>query len=339
MGNAFPLIDCKLRICVIAKPNDPWLSELVHLPQEARIIGTGETVQELIANSGRMFTEANVLFVASGSALELGPILREMPFVEWTHCLFAGIDHILCPELLDTQEMVVTNARGIFSSSLAEYTMGAIAHFNKQIPRLLRNKEAKNYERFTMGEMKGKTVGIIGYGDIGKSIAVLAKAYGMRVVGLRKHPELSHKDPSVDKIVGQGMINAVCAEADYLVVCAALTKETRHMMGRAQLASCKQGSILINIGRGALIDEDALIGALYNGPIAGAALDVFTEEPLPQDSPLWILPNVLLSPHNADMTAEFRHQSVRLFTDLCRQFIEQDGPRDLGNQVDVSSGY
>lgn len=339
MGNAFPLMDCKLRIVVIAKPNDPWLSELVHLPQEARIIGTGESIDALIANSGRLFTEANVLFVAAGSATELGPIISQMPFLEWVHCFFAGIDHIVCPELADSQEVIVTNARGIFSSSLAEYTMGAIAHFNKQIPRLMRNKEARSYERFTMGEMRGKTVGIIGYGDIGRSVAVLAQAYGMRVVGLRKHPELSHKDKAVDKIVGLGMINAVCAEADYLVICAALTKETRHMVGRAQLAACKQGSILINIGRGALIDEDALIGALYNGPIAGAALDVFTTEPLPQDSPLWILPNVLLSPHNADMTASFRHDSVRLFTDLCHQFIEKDGAGDLGNQVDVSSGY
>ena len=339
MGNSIPLMECPLRIVVISRPNDPWLEELVHLPPEARIIATGDSLEALLANGGRLFTEGNVLFFAYGAAAQLGPIVQNMPFLDWIHCFFAGIDHIVCPELLDQSEVIATNARGIFSSSLAEYTMMAIAYFNKDLPRLLKNKNEKAYERFTIGEMRGKTVGIIGYGDIGRSVAVLAKAYGMRVVGMRKHPDLSSKDPLLDRVCGQQGVNSICAESDFLVVCAALTKETRHIIGKAQLAACKPGCVLINIGRGALIDEEALIVSLVQGPLIGAALDVFTTEPLPPDSPLWTLPNVLISPHNADMTADFRHKSVKLFTDLCKQYIEQGGAGNLSNQVDVSSGY
>ena len=342
MGQDQSLDDVPLRIVVLGKRDDPWLTELASLPKAARIIAWGESIERLRESNGQTFTDGNVLFCASGGAAELGPVVKHMPFLEWVHCLFAGIDHIVCKELRENQELVVTNARGVFSSSLAEYVMLACSYFNKDVPRLLRNKARCDYERFTVGEIRGKTMGIVGYGDIGRSVAVLAKAYGCTTLGLRRHPDLSKDDELLDKCVGSGEedLLMLMRESDFLVVCAPLTPETLHMIGEKQLANCKRGQILVNIGRGALIDENALIAALQHGFLAGAALDVFTIEPLPQDSPLWTLPNVLLSPHNADMTHNFRHLSVALFSTMCTKYLENGcNPRVLQNQVDVVSGY
>ena len=331
-----------VKVVVIGKRDDPWLTELVGLPSLAHIIAWGENLEQIQKSNGRAFTEGNVLFCASGGAKELGPIVNLMPFLEWVHCLFAGIDHLICKELQDNTELVVTNAKGVFSSSLAEYVMLACGYFSKDIPRLMRNKANIEYDRFTVGEIRGKTMGIVGYGDIGRSVANLAKAYGCKTLGLRRHPELSAEDPLLDSCVGsdENDLMMLMHESDFLVVCAPLTPETRHMIGEKQLANAKPGQIIINIGRGALIDEEALTAALQHGFIAGAALDVFTVEPLPKESLLWQLPNVLLSPHNADMTADFRHKSVKLFTEMCQAYVLAGcNARNLDNQVDVISGY
>jgi phosphoglycerate dehydrogenase-like enzyme len=341
MGQDLSLAETPCRIVVIGSRTSPWLSELANLPSEAKIVAWGESLDELQA-SGKAYTEANVLFCSSGTAATLGPLIKAMPYLEWVHCLFAGVDHILCKEMQEHPELVVTNAKGVFSSSLAEYVMFACGFFTKDCKRLLLNKQNCNYDRFTMGEIKGKTMGIIGYGDIGQTCAKLAKAYGCRVIGMRRTPALSASDEYVDKIVGTTSeeLLYVLSESDYLVVCAALTKETQGMIGGAQFIHCKKGQVLINIGRGALLDEEALCAALQSGILFGAALDVFTVEPLPQDSPLWKLPNVLISPHNADMTATFRHDSTRLFNALVSDYVEAGySAAKLCNKVDVFKGY
>lgn len=225
----------------------------------------------------------------------------------------------------------------ISSSSLGEYVIGACLYFAKNLPRLIDNKNEKQWDRFPMAELRGSTMGIVGYGDIGRSCAKLAKAFGMRVLALRRRPELSQDDEFVDEVFGLNDLGTVMSESDYLVVCAALTPETRGLIGRREMLLSKEGQILINISRGAVLDELALIDILQNqSPIKGAALDVFTCEPLPKTSPLWNLPNVLLSPHNADMTKDFRHQSIKFFTQICQKFL-------TGNLVDCVvdkySGY
>jgi phosphoglycerate dehydrogenase-like enzyme len=181
-------------------------------------------------------------------------------------------------------------------------------------------------------------MGIVGYGDIGRSCAKLAKAFGMRVLALRRRPELSQDDELVDEIFGLSDLGTVMSESDYLVVCTALTPETRGLIGRKEMLLSKEGQVLINISRGAVLDELALIDILQTQtPIRGAALDVFTCEPLPQTSPLWDLPNLLLSPHNADMTKDFRHQSIKFFTQICQKFLAGNLVAD--NVVDKYSGY
>ena len=341
MGQDLSLAETPLRIVVVGSRSSPWLSELANLPDEAKIVAWGESEAEL-QKGGKSYTEANVLFCSSGTATDISRLIKAMPYLEWIHCLFAGVDHILCKEMQDHPELIVTNAKGVFSSSLAEYVMFACGFFTKDCQRLLKNKESCLYDRFTMGEIRGKTMGIIGYGDIGQSCARLAKAYGCKVIGLRRNPGRSATDEFVDKVVGNSPedLLQVMKESDYLVVCAALTTETRGMIGEAQLIHSKKGQVLVNIGRGALLDEEALCAALESGLLYAAALDVFTVEPLPADSPLWRLPNVLISPHNADMTAEFRHESVRLFCRLAEDYVEAGySAAKLVNKVDVFSGY
>jgi phosphoglycerate dehydrogenase-like enzyme len=300
----FPMTSC--RIVVVGPRNgDDCFLELAHLPKEARILATGRDLAELRTDDD-LFAEANVILNVSGNAKVLGEIIDQMPFLQWIHSITAGIDHILCPQIVDNDEIILTNARGIFSNYLAEYVIGAIMHFAKGIPRMLAQQRENKWEKFPVTEIKGKTMGIIGYGSIGQSCARLAKAFGMRVVALRKNPTHSRNDPLVDEVVGITALDAVISQSDYLVVVLALTPETVHFIKEANLLKAKKSMILINIGRGALIDEEALARVLENDTIAGAALDVFTVEPLPSSSPLWQLPNVLISPHNADLTTDSR---------------------------------
>jgi len=165
-------------------------------------------------------------------------------------------------------------------------------------------------------------MGIIGYGDIGRAVAKLASVYGMRIVALRRHPFLSKDDPFCDVVYGRdkGSLNQLMSESDYIVCSTPSTVETRGMVNADAFAAVKQNAVFINLGRGPVVDEPAMIQALKSCKLKGAALDVFTEEPLPTSSELWSLPNVLLSPHNVRLCDSFdpcASSSLRLLTPLC----------------------
>ena len=170
------------------------------------------------------------IIIVSGNAESLAPIISEMYHLDWIHSITAGIDHLICPEITQLQGVTITNAKGIYSSSLAEYVMAACSYFNKDIPRLIQNKNDKKWDRFTVGELKGKCLGIIGYGDIGSATARLANAYGMKVLALRKRPELSTDDHWVDRVYGIDGLATIMAESDFIVVALALTKDTIHFI-------------------------------------------------------------------------------------------------------------
>ena len=141
-----------------------------------------------------------MLLNVTGTSETLGPIIKELPYLSWIHSVTAGLDHMLCPEIADDPNLILTNAKGIYSSSLAEYVMAACSYFAKDFPRLMQQRKEKKWERYCVGELRGKTMGIIGYGDIGRACAVLAKAYGMEVYGLRRNPELSAQDEYIDRV-------------------------------------------------------------------------------------------------------------------------------------------
>ncbi|RYG68825.1 D-2-hydroxyacid dehydrogenase [archaeon] len=267
----------------------------------------------------------------------MSEIINEMPFLVWVHSITAGVDHLLCPELVNNDEITLTNARGVFAGSLAEYVMLACSYFAKDIPRMKRQQASSVWDKFMVTDLRGKTMGIVGYGNIGLHCARLAKAYGMKVLALRRNPEQSVHDKLVDTLYGPSQLDVLMKESDFLVICMALTSETKGYVDAQHLSMAKKGQVLINIGRGALVDEAALVQVLRDGPLAGAALDVFCTEPLPADSPLWQLPNVLVSPHNADLTSDSRQSSVRYFTQLCQKFISGEGVDEA--VVDKSAGY
>jgi phosphoglycerate dehydrogenase-like enzyme len=183
------------------------------------------------------------------------------------------------------------------SSTLAEYAMMVCLHFAKDVPRLIQQQQQKEWGRFSIVELRGATLGVIGYGDIGRACAKLAKAFGMRVAALRRNPSRNDQDdPYCDIVYGTDALHQLLSESDYIVVSAPLTPESKGMLGREQFACCKKTAVFINVGRGPIFDEDALIEALRTKQIRGAGLDVFCQEPLPLDSPLWELDNVLVSP-------------------------------------------
>jgi phosphoglycerate dehydrogenase-like enzyme len=151
------------------------------------------------------FYQANVILNVTGNAQTLPDIINSMPFLTWIHSITAGVDHLLCPEITENEEITLTNAKGIFSSSLAEYVMLACLHFSKQVPRWMNNQREKKWEKFTVSELRGQTMGIVGYGNIGQACARLAKAFGMHIIALRRNPEFNSTDHIVDEVSFQNV--------------------------------------------------------------------------------------------------------------------------------------
>jgi phosphoglycerate dehydrogenase-like enzyme len=182
--------------------------------------------------------------------------------------------------------------------------MMACSYFAKDLPLLMKNQRDKKWDDYEIQELRGKTMGIVGYGDIGRAVAKMASVYGMRIVALRRHPFLSRQDLLCDVVYGRdkGSLHQLMSESDYIVCSAPSTVETRGMVDAEAFEHVKDGSVFINLGRGPVVDEVALIRSLEAGRLKGAALDVFSQEPLPPDNKLWELENVLISPHNMDKT-------------------------------------
>jgi phosphoglycerate dehydrogenase-like enzyme len=210
-----------------------------------------------------------------------------------------------------------------------------MVYFSYEFRRLIRNQIAGKWESFDHATLFGKTLGIVGFGSIGREVAVRAKPFGMRFVTLRRRKPCS-TDPLIDRVYAPAQINEMLSECDYVALTTPLTAETRGMIGAAQIAAMKPTAVIINVGRGLVIDEAALINALETDKIRGAALDVFATEPLPPDHPFWKMENVLLSPHTADRSPESRSGAVEFFLENFERFRKGE---TLLNIVDKHAGY
>jgi phosphoglycerate dehydrogenase-like enzyme len=263
--------------------------------------------------------------------------LSAAPQVRWIHSRAAGLDNIWFPELV-ASDVIFTNGRGVFSSSLGEFVLAAILYFAKDFRRMIRNQMAGRWEPFDVEEIAGQTVGIIGYGDIGRAAATRVRAMGMHVLATRRHIPADAKanDPQIDEYFRPDARREMMAHCDYVVATAPLTEETRHMISDPEFSSMKPTAVVINVGRGPVIDEHALVQALMSKRIRGAALDVFEHEPLPQGHPLYSLENVLLSPHCADHTATWQDDAMRFFLE---QFGRFEKGEPLQNIVNKKLGY
>jgi phosphoglycerate dehydrogenase-like enzyme len=269
----------------------------------------GSTVDDFAEAAPR----ATVILAWGASRDLLSRMLVACPQVRWVHIMSAGINHLLSQEL-DATKAVITNARGVFSPSLGEWVLGAILYFAKDFRRLISSQDEGRWDPFDIVLVSGQTVGIVGYGDIGRQIAVRASAMGMRVLGLtRRGPLPGQTDDLAEQIFAPADIVRMIEQCDYLVIAAPLTPETRGLVGEAEIAAMKPDAVLINVGRGPVVAESALLGALTAKRIKGAALDVFHEEPLPVGNPLYSLENVLLSPHCADHTPDWLDNAMEFF--------------------------
>jgi phosphoglycerate dehydrogenase-like enzyme len=318
-------------LIVLANPAESRMAMLGQLPA-----GVAVTVGDTPEAFASAAPTAGVMLNWSLDPDLFRRVLAMCPRLEWVHVRAAGLDNLLFPQLVESPA-VLTNSSGVFSESLGEFALAAVLYFAKDLRRMVRNQAARVWEPFDVTEIAGQTLGIVGYGDIGRAVAARAKAVGMNVVAVKRGgPQPGIADPLAQRIYAPPDLLAMIAECDYVVVAAPLTNETRHMIGAAEFAAMKADAVIINLGRGPVIDETAMVAALREGRIKGAALDVFDQEPLPAAHPLWSLENVLLSPHTADHTADWLDQAMRLFLD---QFERFRLGQPLRNVVDKRRGY
>lgn len=262
-------------------------------------------------------------------------LVEDCPHVRWLHTASAGVDHVLTPAVKVKPGIVVTDSGPAFEIAISEFVLAWMLLAARRLPELMAFQQQHRWESLTQQELFGQTVGIIGLGPIGLGIAARAKAFGMKTLGLRRR---TLPAASIDEVLtGPDGLARLLAESDYVVVAAALTGETKALLGPAQIALIKPSAWVINIARGGLIDEPALIRALQDGILAGACLDVFAQEPLPKGSPLWDMPNVHIAPHNSPgWTTGLRERQKALFLANLGRFSRGE---PLENAVDIERGY
>ena len=267
-------------------------------------------------------------------------LFRAAKELKWIHSVAAGIGGLMIPEVL-ASDVFITNARGIFSTAVAEHTLGMILAFSRRLIDCYRHQQSHDWAQEAlwkakpeMGEISGKTLGIIGYGSIGREIAKRARAFGMIILAVKN--DSSAGTEYADGVFSLSQRCEVLRESDFVVLALPHTPKTKYVMGEMEFQAMKPTAFLINIARGKLVDEEALLRALRHRRIAGAGLDVFATEPLPPHHPLWDEPLVLITPHTAGLFPEFWPKSLALLADNIRRF--QAG-ETLINLVDKRRGY
>jgi phosphoglycerate dehydrogenase-like enzyme len=323
--------DTILALVSPAEPAEAQLAMLRHRLADVKIV-TGNSTEAFERDAA----DASVLFNWSGSLALFKQVFAMCPNLRWVHSRSVGLERTLFPEIVQSA-VPLTNGAGVFSASLGEFALGAILYFAKDFRRMIRNQMAGVWEAFDVEWASGKTVGIIGYGDIGRAIAERVRAIGMTVLAVKRHAANTQgADPLVAETFMPGRRLEMISRCDYLVVAAPLTAETRGMVGEAEFGAMKPAAVVINVGRGPVINEEAMISALSSGRIRGAALDVFDHEPLPAGHAFYRLENVLLSPHCADHTPDWLDNAMKFFIEQYERFRMGE---PLLNVVDKKLGY
>lgn len=261
------------------------------------------------------------------------------PNVRWMQATSSGIGQAL-HQLQYAQRMpqtVFTSARGVHDQPLAEFCLMVMMAFNKKLIHTIDNQRKKHWERFAGTDLRNRTIGIIGVGKVGQKIGQLCQCMGMNVLGVKRDTHnVNPRDVHVNELYGQNELDKVLPRIEYLVLIAPHTPETEKMIGEKELATLPKGAILINIGRGALLDESALISALQSGHLGGAGLDVFEMEPLPKESPLWDMPNVIVSPHSGSTSDRENELITDIFCENLKNYFEG---KPLINVIDTEKMF
>jgi phosphoglycerate dehydrogenase-like enzyme len=318
-------------ILVLGDPDEPTLALMDGLRDNADIV-SGNSVESFAAAA----PSATVIFNWSGSLPLFRAVFLMCPRLRWVHSRSVGLERSLFPELVESP-VTLTNGIGVFSASLGEFALAAILHFAKDFRRMIRNQMAGVWEQFDILPVSGHTVGIVGYGDIGRAVAACVRPLGVSILALKRHaPSPGYREDLVDEFYTPDRRLEMLARCDYIVVATPLTEETRNMIAEAEFTVMKPTAVVINVGRGPIINENAMIRALSTNRIKGAALDVFDEEPLPSGHVFYKLENVLLSPHCADHTPDWLENAMRLFLE---QFAHYRAGQPVANIVKKKLGY
>jgi phosphoglycerate dehydrogenase-like enzyme len=319
-----------IKLAVISQPNLPYLASFKNLPAEADVT-IGFSQDELRGP----IADADVILNGMNGGDLFKALLPTARKVRWIHSLSAGVENILIPELVNS-DVPLTNARGVFAESLGEFVIAAALFFAKDLRRMVRSQTAGKWDQFDVNVLYRQSMAIVGYGEIGRAAARRAKALGMKIYATRRRPELLKNDPIVDKAFPPDRLSEMMGNADYVVAASALTPESRGLIGQREIAAMKKTAVIMNVGRGPVIDEASLIAALQENRIRGAALDVFDKEPLAPGHPFWTLENVLLSPHCADHTEGWLDDAANFFVENFQRFAKGE---PLQNVVDKKAGY
>jgi phosphoglycerate dehydrogenase-like enzyme len=281
------------------------------------------------------------------------PRSDQAPHLRWVQLNSAGVNHVIKHPLFAT-DVIFTTTSGLHAINISEYVFASILTWTRQFPEMFdlqRKSEwpSDRWTRYPPAELRGATLGIVGYGSIGREVGRLAKAFGMKVLAVKRRTQVRQElgsfaipvlgDPwgtLPDALYGPEQLGQMLAQCDYVVLAVPLTPQTRGMIGEAELRAMKPTAYLVNIARGEVCDEAALIRALREKWIAGAGLDVFTQEPLPKSSPLWTLPNVILTPHISGFSPNYEQRAVDIFCQNLRRYLAGEA---LLNVVDKTTGY
>jgi phosphoglycerate dehydrogenase-like enzyme len=288
------------------------------------------------ATRARGLAECDVAYTWIMSAAEAA----SAPRLKWVHTSAVAVETLALPELF-ARDIVVSNSRGVQATPIAEHVFAVLLALAKQLPAVL---DAQRERRWAQNDLVGdrlpwllhrRTLGLIGVGTIGAEVALLADAFGMHVMGMRRRPG-NEQVPGVHEMLSYGDLDTLLTRADVIVIAAPLTAETANMIGREQIARMKKGAVLINVGRARIVDHVALADALNRGHLGGVSLDVFHQEPLPADDPLWFAPNTILTPHTSGFRQGHWDEVIELFADNLTRY-ERGEP--LRFRIDPALGY
>jgi phosphoglycerate dehydrogenase-like enzyme len=325
--------------------------------QQERLRSVGEGVRLTViptsdpeAIPDERWAEAEVLYT-----WDVLPDPEKAPKLKWVQLGSAGVDPYLDLPLVQRDDLTLTSMSGAITSQIAEYALMALLAFGQKLPRMMRDQREHHWptskdiwQGYLPVELRHSNVGILGYGSIGRQVARLLQPFGAKVLAAKRdvmHPEDTGYipegmgDPKGDffqRLYPMEALHSLLAASDFVVVALPLTDETHHILDAAAFDAMKETAYLVNVGRGALIDETALVAALKAGKLAGAALDVFEEEPLPEESPLWDMENVIVSPHLSGYSRHLSDETLTLFVENLNRYL---AGQPLYNQVDLKKGY
>jgi phosphoglycerate dehydrogenase-like enzyme len=291
---------------------------------DVRLVTTEEQLR-------RELPQADALFIW-GFKADLPGVWHLAKKVRWVHISAAGVNPLMFPAMREG-DVEITNARGVFEVPMAEYALSMMLYFAKQLDRSVANQRERRWEFYLSDMLEGSSLVIVGMGAIGRTLALRARALGMRVIGVRR---TGGTDDAADAVYPVERLREALAEGDYVVVVTPLTDRTRGLIRAEEFAAMKPGAVFVNLGRGGIVDEGAMLAALRDGRLRGVASDVFEKEPLPADSPLWDAPNLLISPHLGGDDVDSPRRLVEQWLDNLRRWTRGE---PLLNRRDKEQGY